>query len=241
MEGDIERVVLKTNLEKFQPLLLFYKILLWVIIGAVVFELPLIFMKDYFMSMASGKLPDITWLIVANVTGFASQSCSMVFTVFYFLWIYRAAKNLSTFNVGKPKYSPGWSVGWFFIPFANIVMPLLIMLEILKKSAARNLADLTGREQKQPSPLWIMLWWVLSLAPFVFAIGFFIYMVNIMIASRGDTAAFIDFIYYFVVGMVIAAALQSAATILMLLQITNLQESRFGEMKKNPLLAAGSK
>jgi hypothetical protein len=36
--------------------------------------------------------------------------------------------------VGELKYSPGWAVGWWLIPFANIVMPFLTVRELWKAS-----------------------------------------------------------------------------------------------------------
>src|SRR5918997_1098797 len=56
--------------------------------------------------------------------------------VAFLLWLHRASKNLAA--LGNPKsrieYTPGWAVGWFFIPFANLVMPYRAVREVWVKS-----------------------------------------------------------------------------------------------------------
>lgn len=38
-------------------------------------------------------------------------------------WIYRTNANAHALGTGEMSITPGWSVGWFFVPFANLVMP----------------------------------------------------------------------------------------------------------------------
>jgi hypothetical protein len=44
-------------------------------------------------------------------------------------WIYRASSNAHAIS-HEMTISPGWAVGWYFIPFANLVKPLHAMREI---------------------------------------------------------------------------------------------------------------
>jgi hypothetical protein len=43
-------------------------------------------------------------------------------------WIYRASANAHAIS-GDLTISPGWAVGWYFVPFANLVKPLQAMKE----------------------------------------------------------------------------------------------------------------
>jgi Domain of unknown function (DUF4328) len=52
----------------------------------------------------------------------------------WLLWQYRAHANLRALGAANLSYSPGWAVGWWFIPFANIVMPYLTVRELWKAS-----------------------------------------------------------------------------------------------------------
>jgi len=52
----------------------------------------------------------------------------------WLLWQYRAHANLRALGADNLSYSPGWAVGWWFIPFANIVLPYLTVRELWKAS-----------------------------------------------------------------------------------------------------------
>jgi hypothetical protein len=44
-------------------------------------------------------------------------------------WIYRASANAHALSADMT-IRPGWAVGWYFVPFANLVMPFQAMKEI---------------------------------------------------------------------------------------------------------------
>lgn len=50
-------------------------------------------------------------------------------------------RNLVSFNVQGLRFTPGWAVGWFFIPFANFVMSPLILTKIWRASTPHVQAD----------------------------------------------------------------------------------------------------
>jgi|WetSurMetagenome_2_1015567.scaffolds.fasta_scaffold37786_2 hypothetical protein len=58
----------------------------------------------------------VTFLIILGVT--------------FLRWIYRANLNLRILSSAQMKFTPGWSVGWYFIPFANLYKPYQAMKEI---------------------------------------------------------------------------------------------------------------
>lgn len=49
-------------------------------------------------------------------------------------WIYRAHANLAEAGVSELRYSPGWSVGSFFVPLVNFVVPFRAMRELHNRS-----------------------------------------------------------------------------------------------------------
>ncbi len=49
-------------------------------------------------------------------------------------WIYRAHANLAGAGVDELQYSPGWSVGSFFVPLVNFVVPFRAMRELHNRS-----------------------------------------------------------------------------------------------------------
>lgn len=49
--------------------------------------------------------------------------------VAFLAWFHRVHKSLSHLGGREFKYSPGWAIGGFFIPFLNLVRPLQVMRE----------------------------------------------------------------------------------------------------------------
>src|SRR6185503_4209614 len=54
--------------------------------------------------------------------------------VFFLIWIYRAHRNLPAIGIRKPRYSPAWAVGWFFVPILNLFRPYDVVKELWKES-----------------------------------------------------------------------------------------------------------
>ena len=72
-------------------------------------------------------------------------------TIIYFgMWIYRAAKNVVDAGYALND-SPGWAVGWYFIPFANLFKPFSAMRQIWNASHGQTELD-------APEPL-LNIWW----------------------------------------------------------------------------------
>jgi hypothetical protein len=55
-------------------------------------------------------------------------------------------------------YTPGWSVGWFFVPLANLVMPYLVIREIWQASGPGQGANW----RRAPVSAVLSVWWVVG-------------------------------------------------------------------------------
>jgi Domain of unknown function (DUF4328) len=82
----------------------------------------------------------------------------MVPTVIAFcVWIYQAHKNLPRLGASGLRYSPGWAVGWFFVPIFNLWRPYQVAQEIWKASDPRAPA---GDAWHSGSGSWVIVgWW----------------------------------------------------------------------------------
>jgi hypothetical protein len=47
-------------------------------------------------------------------------------------WLYRISQNTWFWGTEGMQYTPGWSVGWFFVPVAGLVMPYNVLNELIK-------------------------------------------------------------------------------------------------------------
>ena len=87
-----------------------------------------------------------------GIVGLAGVVIVLTTLICFFKWVYRANYNVRRLGATGLKFTPGWSVGWFFIPIANIWKPYQVMKEI--SQASGNPADWTGRKG-----LSILGWW----------------------------------------------------------------------------------
>ncbi|MEM6313013.1 MAG: DUF4328 domain-containing protein [Planctomycetota bacterium] len=70
----------------------------------------------------------LTWL--ASLLHFGIWVTAIVFMC---MWLFRSLNNLRSFG-REPRLNPGLSVGFWFIPLANLVMPGVIHADLLRKS-----------------------------------------------------------------------------------------------------------
>lgn len=106
-------------------------------------------------------------------------------------WIYRAHANLKLAGFDGLQFSAGWSVGWFFIPFANFFKPYQAMRELW------NTSCLDSDGFSAPADQRLTLWWGLWVAGNI--------ILNMSMRMSGLTGAFnvLDVIGY---GLLIGAA-----------------------------------
>lgn len=79
--------------------------------------------------------------------------------VFFLIWEHRAFSNLSALRAQNLEFSPGWAVGWWFIPFANLVKPFQAMRELWSESDPEYDADLGFLSTSPSAPSMLGIWW----------------------------------------------------------------------------------
>jgi hypothetical protein len=99
------------------------------------------------MDLATG-LASLLLLVTLLVSGFLTLK-----------WIYRVTMNSHTLASGL-RVSPPWSIGWFFVPFANLYKPF----QAISDAWSVSLSPESWRAQDTPSLLrwWWGLWLVAS-------------------------------------------------------------------------------
>ena len=79
--------------------------------------------------------------------------------VLFSMWIHRAYRNLPALGASRLEFSPGWAVGWFFIPFANLFYPYRVVKEIWIKSDPEVDETESSFWQSAITPPLIGWWW----------------------------------------------------------------------------------
>jgi hypothetical protein len=85
----------------------------------------------------------LLWLLAFLATG-----------IVWLVWQHRAQSNARELTAGGTSITPGWAVGWWFVPFANFVKPLQAMHELWQASTG----GATWSEQRV-SPV-LVVWWL---------------------------------------------------------------------------------
>jgi hypothetical protein len=71
--------------------------------------------------------------------------------IVWLFWQHRATENLWARGYADLRVRPGWAVGWWFIPIANLFMPCVAMLELDRRSTPDGVP-------RRASPL-VGVWW----------------------------------------------------------------------------------
>jgi ABC-type Fe3+ transport system permease subunit len=81
----------------------------------------------------------------------------LVTAVVFIVWMWRAAKNNEALGRVNPRFGPGWSIGGWFIPIANLVIPILILQDLWRGSDPTVVRGDPGWRTGRRSAL--MGWW----------------------------------------------------------------------------------
>ncbi|MCY3700378.1 MAG: DUF4328 domain-containing protein [Gemmatimonadetes bacterium] len=92
------------------------------------------------------------WTPITALLLLARIALALGTPILVLMWIYRANYNARQLGAADMRFTPGWAVGWYFIPIAWFWMPYLAMREIWRASV--NPSDW---EAKPVSPL--LRWW----------------------------------------------------------------------------------
>lgn len=85
--------------------------------------------------------------------GLVDLSLALITTVIFCMWIYRAAANIRTARIAGFAFTPGWAVGWNFVPVANFVKPYQAMGQIWDASHGGD------RDSRYRGQMLLAGWW----------------------------------------------------------------------------------
>jgi Domain of unknown function (DUF4328) len=105
-----------------------------------------------------------------RVLSYVQGVVNLALTVLGLLWFFRAYSNLRVLGVPRLRFSPGWSVGAWFIPIFNLWRPKQIANDIWRGSDPDAPADQGDAWQRAAVPAIVHVWWALWVAGLGFAI-----------------------------------------------------------------------
>jgi hypothetical protein len=120
-----------------------------------------------------GETPYLTGSRLSSI-GIVVQPVSLATIVVWLIWQHHATSNLWARGYRDLRIRPGWAVGWWFIPFANFVMPCVAMVELDRRST-------TDGSPRSTSPL-VGSWWAVYIG------GSLVVSIGLLIASGSALA-----------------------------------------------------
>jgi hypothetical protein len=87
----------------------------------------------------------------------AQLALFVVTGIVFLTWIFRANRNARALGAQGMRFTPGWSVGWFFVPIMSLWRPFQVMREIWQASAE------PGNWQAVKVPALLGWWWAMYL------------------------------------------------------------------------------
>jgi len=99
------------------------------------------------LALQSDRFQLYVWILVL--------AALVLTSIFYSIWLYRAVRALLEIGVPDFPVTPGWAVGYFFVPFINLYRPYQIHNDLAKASEHAPAHDWKAR----PNAPIVGLWW----------------------------------------------------------------------------------
>ncbi|MGR4862405.1 DUF4328 domain-containing protein [Caulobacter sp. LARHSG274] len=142
---------------------------------------------------APETFPYATFQEVVGLLALGNLTVQFVAGVLSLIWIYRVSKNAQRRTGHSLPISPGWAVGWYFIPIGALWKPF----EAIEQTWKASIAPLAWRAV--PTPSLLRWWWGVWLAGGV-AGGLFGFLGQMGMKSQIFTSSMLIVISAIVVG-----------------------------------------
>lgn len=128
----------------------------------------------FFFAITGGPQVDVTRHAIIDSTGLVLFVVTLSFllcaVVAFCVWLRRVTANLPALGASELRFTPAWAVGWWFIPLANLVVPLLVMVEAWKASDPRAGATDRATRSRLPAGVVIPIWWAAWIVDMVWTV-----------------------------------------------------------------------
>lgn len=147
--------------------------------------------------------------------------------VVMFKWIYRSNHNARQLGAQGMRFTPGWAVGWFFVPVLQLWKPFQVVKEVFQ--ASQNPADPKAVGTGRLLPFW---WGVLVLDKFVGGAAHY----WLDVPRTWETTQFNDLVLG---GFQVTEVVFAATTLVLVSRVYRAQSLRGGEVRAGVGLSLG--
>lgn len=153
-------------------------------------------------------------------TGGGELIVRVLTAIAFLMWTYRVYKNLPALGASGLEHTPGWAVGWYFVPIANLVKPYSVTVEIARHSNPEGL----GANARAIGTANVGWWW----AAFIIS-GILGRIAAAIIAGGGESHSLDATMTGFSIAIVaeVISIIAAVLAILLVAQVDKNQERRF--------------
>lgn len=194
----------------------------------VVLGIGFLTFPPYTMDLGDGTGLSL-WVLAMGLTALAKFPIYVFAVVTFLMWLYRGYSNLPSLRSDNTEFSPGWAVGWWFIPFANLVKPFQAVRTLWSESDPDFDAELGFLSKVQAgAPAFMGFWWAAWLLS-----NFAANVAGRFFDPDAKTGVEAGAYAYVFAGLMTAVAALLALKVI--LSITDRQEQRFENVGRLPL------
>jgi hypothetical protein len=195
----------------------------------------------FVQTAASAAFPDVLQhpapenlgvILLLGVLGLAMSVVSIATWVFFLIWTHLAAKNVRAFGHEDLEYTPGWCVGWWFVPIMSLYKPYAALREVFKASDPESVgptATTPWRASTVPGAM--LAWWLVYMANGFVAMAVALANLDLSGKHAAVTVGPASFLPHVLLG--IAAVL----LIIIMQQLTKRQEAAWARLSSAPATA----
>ena len=127
-----------------------------IISGMLEYQLLIDFKNEIYASQELAADAAETSDLRQGIVGIIQTVIFVISGILILKWIYRSNYNARQLGASGMKFTPGWSIGWYFIPIANLWKPYQAMKEIWKASSSPQ--NWSSQSVSSLLPLWWFFW-----------------------------------------------------------------------------------
>lgn len=93
------------------------------------------------------------------IAGLGGLSVYLLCGIMFLIWVNRSVKNAHALRPGEVEITPGWAVGYWFIPILNLFRPYQGISEVYRASAGGNRVGAAAHWKSTSVPGFFPAWW----------------------------------------------------------------------------------
>jgi hypothetical protein len=93
-----------------------------------------------------------------HIAAWSEIGAYLLAAIVFLVWLHRAVANNFALGEQALRFTPGWSVGWWFVPIVSFVRPFQVMSETWRASDPRHLRS-NPETRRRVGIAVIVVWW----------------------------------------------------------------------------------